>query len=714
MLFAALSAIAVLAAAPANAEEAGSADGVVLVGVPGLSWGDIDEERTPHLWSLVGGGASGAMSVRTIGSWTCPEAGWVSVGAGARAGGLNARDAACEAQTRIPAPVRGDDGTWTLPWYAELAEANAAYNYGARLGSLADAAREQGSCVAAIGRGGALAAADTEGRIDYYSPDLSDVRDAVETCRIVVVDPGVVVSNARPDTIADPDVNFDDPGRDDTDPGKGEAPDEDVPDSVRQERVRSADEAVGTVLEAIPSTWRSVVAGISDTGYPSRLHPVLYHGRGVETGSLTSPTTGRDGYVQLVDLAPTLLESVGMESPSVMSGRAVEVRADEHQTAAAARERGWDETRAAAEVARVMPGFFTTLAVVGTFAVAAGAWMVLRRARHRGAEALCTAAAAMPLGALAASVPAWWRTEHPQLSLWAVITGVVAVLVALAQWGPLRRRAHPALLVSVPIILYVVVDQVSGSTWPLHTPMGYTAQAGARFAGLGNYAFAAFTAAVVLTIALTPWDRSPWRPDLARFVGPVALSLAAVAITGAPTMGRNVGGTITLVAALIVTCWVLWGRRFSLGLLLGAGAIGVVVIALAGIADYMRPADSQTHLGRFVGSVLSGDAGDVLARKITAAVSTLWHTPLVAVVAVAAVASLLIWRRLGRPRHDAVYAAMTGLLIASAAGFALNDSGITIPAFIAGTGFTLLAVAATPVAPDRSGRPLAASDEPEG
>src|SRR5690606_3639107 len=135
--------IAVLGfAAPAGAQEQdeplGEPGGVVIVGVPGLTWSDISASATPTMWNLAGSGATASMSVRTIGSWTCAEAGWASLGAGERAGGAAPRDAHCMSQSRIPSPV-SVGGEWSMPHFADLEEANAAYNYGARLGSLAEA-----------------------------------------------------------------------------------------------------------------------------------------------------------------------------------------------------------------------------------------------------------------------------------------------------------------------------------------------------------------------------------------------------------------------------------------------------------------------------------------------------------------------------------------------------------------------------------------------
>ncbi|RAG60509.1 hypothetical protein DN536_39395, partial [Burkholderia multivorans] len=67
----------------AGADDAATAGNpTVVFGIPGLTIGDIDPERTPNLFELASGGAIANLNVRTIGSATCPASGWLSLGAG--------------------------------------------------------------------------------------------------------------------------------------------------------------------------------------------------------------------------------------------------------------------------------------------------------------------------------------------------------------------------------------------------------------------------------------------------------------------------------------------------------------------------------------------------------------------------------------------------------------------------------------------------------
>ena len=69
-----------LATGPAHAQPAAPA--LVVVGVAGLSWDDVDAERTPVLARLSARAAVGLLSVKAAGAVTCPADGWLTLGAG--------------------------------------------------------------------------------------------------------------------------------------------------------------------------------------------------------------------------------------------------------------------------------------------------------------------------------------------------------------------------------------------------------------------------------------------------------------------------------------------------------------------------------------------------------------------------------------------------------------------------------------------------------
>jgi hypothetical protein len=57
----------------------------VVVGIPGLRWGDVDPETTPTLWELADTGAVASLSVGSASETTCPLDGWLTLSAGSLA-----------------------------------------------------------------------------------------------------------------------------------------------------------------------------------------------------------------------------------------------------------------------------------------------------------------------------------------------------------------------------------------------------------------------------------------------------------------------------------------------------------------------------------------------------------------------------------------------------------------------------------------------------
>jgi hypothetical protein len=71
--------------APQAAAAEEPVDRVLVIGVPGLVWSDVDPETTPTLWAMAEQGSVGALSVRAARGTTCLLDGWATLGAGNRA-----------------------------------------------------------------------------------------------------------------------------------------------------------------------------------------------------------------------------------------------------------------------------------------------------------------------------------------------------------------------------------------------------------------------------------------------------------------------------------------------------------------------------------------------------------------------------------------------------------------------------------------------------
>ena len=149
-----------------------------------------------------------------------------------------------------------------------------------------------------------------------------------------------------------------------------------------------------------------------------------------------------------------------------------------------------------------------------------------------------------------------------------------------------------------------------------------------------------------------------------------------------PGLGADFGGPPGLLLGGLVVVATASGVRLTPGrvvaAVLAAAALGVLVAWL----DWLRPPAARTHLGEFVESVLSGEAGAVVGRKLAQNVANLGSPPLLAVTLATVVLAIVAWRSGWRPvaGGDAV---LRGAVVLAAVGFAVNDSGLVIPAFVA-------------------------------
>jgi hypothetical protein len=254
----------------------------------------------------------------------------------------------------------------------------------------------------------------------------------------------------------------------------------------------------------------------------------------------------------------------------------------------------------------------------------------------------------------------------------------------------LRARRHPlaplAWVMGATAWL-LVLDVATGARLQTASILGYSPHTAARFFGLGNTAFAVL-AATALLAAVLHVAHAPRRGEA--LAGAAAFLLFVIVIDGAPPLGNDVGGILTLVPVFGLTLYVLTGRRLSwraVGIAVGAA---VAVLAVAAVVDVLRPPDARTHLGRVVADTWNdGDDSlfSTMARKAEANVRVLrssvwtWAVPIVTVFML----YLLAWRRMGRrllPLGSPLRVGLQAALAAGLLGFAVNDSGVVVTALV--------------------------------
>jgi hypothetical protein len=438
-----------------------------------------------------------------------------------------------------------------------------------------------------------------------------------------------------------------------------------VGSEARAGGARAADALVGRADRLRPPGSTLIVLGLSEAPGDDggHLHVALAVGPRFSRGALTSASTRRSPYVQLVDVAPTILALLGTPTPDEMIGERWRTTAGSRSLAQLR-----DEERKADGQRSVTVPFFVVL--VGVQLLLAGLALLLRRWRLVELVALA-GTTAVGASYLANLVP-WWRAGSPLLAMLGATVAATVVMTAVCLLGKgLLARAGIACGLVAAIL---VADVLSGAHLQMSSVAGYSPIVAGRFAGIGNVAFGVLAAAALLAAAST------------RSATVAALTALVVVVDGAPMWGSDVGGVLALVPAYALLVLLLAGRAVSVGRLAVAAAGGALVVAAFAVADHARPADQQTHLGRFVGQVLDGSAGAVIRRKAEANLSLLFHSPVTALLPVVVAFLLVLFLRppdvlrSAFERSPAWRAGLLAVCTASGLGFVLNDSGAAVPA----------------------------------
>ena len=210
---------------------------------------------------------------------------------------------------------------------------------------------------------------------------------------------------------------------------------------------------------------------------------------------------------------------------------------------------------------------------------------------------------------------------------------------------PRNGTSLTALLVAAAIPLAWLVDAAAGAPLAFNNPLGMNAVVAGRFYGVSNTAFALVAGALVVVIA-GAWVALGGGRRSALLVTAL-LGGVALLVDGAPQLGADVGGALTLVPTLAFLAAGLAGLRLSWRRWLAIGAATVLVVGGFAVVDLLRPG-GPTHLGRFARQVADGSAAGVLGRKAYALVGPFVTKPVMAAAlacAVVIVAAALWWGR---------------------------------------------------------------------
>ncbi|HEY7138427.1 MAG TPA: hypothetical protein VIB48_25455 [Acidimicrobiia bacterium] len=728
LLVVALAALAALVAFPSWAGAAGDARAaattrpqrVLVVSLPAITWSDLRAHPMPNLERLLESSAVADLTTRAIKRRTDLGDGYTTLGAGTRAEGIPALDGfGFGVDERFGAVSAGDayrTRTGRAPGnglvdlgIASIVAHNDSLLYDAHVGALGDALAKAGWSRAVIANGdGAEPVVDAttyrrdavaalmgkDGKVPGGRVDAGLLRTDPTAPFGVRLDQSAVT--AAFDAVWKPRsvvlVEGSDLVREDMYRPFVSSRQRGV---LLSRAMADTDGLIGALLARVDlSRDMVVVVGPAHSVTATRLTIAALHAPGVAAGTLQSATTRRDGFVQLVDVAPTILDRLGIDQPESMEGRPFEVTASARSLDSRSRALATADHEAAFRdrqtpvVTNAYIGLTIALVLIGTVVFA-----FVRRGRYALELAALSLLAFLPATFLAGFVRFDDLGAGPYWAFLLVVSFALALL-----FDATRRRFLDPLIAALGFIVVVhTLDIAAGGRLQLNTALGYSPIVAGRFQGMGNNAYSMYAAAGMLLAALLAhrlggvrdaagnWRRAP-------VLAAVGVLVVVVLVDGLPPLGSDVGGVLSIVPAAGVLTVVLMGWRVRWRTVLGWVGAGAAAVVVLGLLDLARPASSRTHLGRLFEKIGSGDFSGfttVIARKLHENLSVittpwLWIIPVTA----AFIAFLVLGppRRFGilRARVPELDAGLAGLAVLAVLGFALNDSGISIPGMMLG------------------------------
>jgi hypothetical protein len=266
-----------------------------------------------------------------------------------------------------------------------------------------------------------------------------------------------------------------------------------------------------------------------------------------------------------------------------------------------------------------------------------------------------------------------------------LLVALDGLLIGLARRRPTHQLSSLSRILFGTVAL-IVIDICLGARLQQASILGYSPHTAARFTGIGNAAFASLLVCCVLWVGI----HVQFGEDRKNALVTAAVVCALVfVVDGAPWLGSDVGGILTMAPIFGLLLFVLSGRKLSLRAGAIAAAATIAVLGVATLFDIGRPSEKRSHLGRFVldigkdNSTFSTTVGRKVATNIRVFTGSFWTwiVPVIAITLLFFLGAQRGWER-DLPVRSPLRAALVASLLAGLLGFAVNDSGTVVTALV--------------------------------
>jgi hypothetical protein len=686
---------------------------VVIFSMPRVTWKVLEQANTPHIDKLVSRGSVAAMSVRTLGPVTTPAEGYATISAGNRAAAVDSSQSSFLAPTEVfdgdiaSSLFRDQRGTTSIKNPAALGvgfeisrRANARQLYDSKIGSLANALEDHGKSIAAFGNTDTCTTDSTgcfERSIGYVATNSNGVMQYGDISRDLLnpVTPGettqlslnkkVVESKARK-SIKDHDVTVVECSDLERVEMARRRTKTDISNGDFKEAIENCDSMIGNIMKSV-SLSRDQVYVLAPSAPRTQEQTTVFiaAGKSIPKGFASSATTRREGVVTLVDIAPTILRTLHVPLPRAVGETLLDWRKDSSSSHSRVDKLVRLNDQAIVRDKSIAPAtLLLVYLVVLSVLIAMAAYTRAKSWRSMARFVTLMSAMIPTLGFLIKPITTDIKTPFRMVLVLFFLSLICATALFKAgkKWGFVK-----VILAIASINLFVqFADIIFGGSLQFNTVFGYSPIVAGRFAGYGNQAFAIVAISAVIVVAMVKeiaTTKSWNEKHLNAYI--IAFLVVVLIADGAPYFGSDVGGVLALTPTIFVIGLMLYNRRIGVKAFLISAIVTVGAITTFAFVDLARPASQRTHLGRFAESLVKGQAGVVIERKIAANLRILTAS----VYAVIVVAALLYLTflflhpdRFLKRTHEAHpgfrYLAYPGIIV-GVLGMVLNDSGVAIP-----------------------------------
>jgi len=385
--------------------------------------------------------------------------------------------------------------------------------------------------------------------------------------------------------------------------------------AYKENAIKRIDEYISYIIENInlDRTLLGIVVlspSMNDIEGGNKLTWILFAGKGIEHGWLTSETTRRTGIITIIDILPTIISNMDIYNinEQLISGHVIKsIKAD----------KDWSDlyelNRKITTISILRKPFIQgfiglqlfviILAIICIFYKKLYSSVIIRRI----IEYLLLALFLVPGNFLILSM---FNFSNPYNYLWFIITLSVMEIYAIVNLTDdnLKRL----LLISTSLVFIILIDLAGNNYLLADSLLGYSSIIGARYYGLGNEYMGLLIGGVVISLTgiielLKPLGVNIYYRFISAFI-----FLLVIFFIGAPHLGANFGGTITAIFAFTVTWLSLW--RYKINSRTIFFIIFIIISLIWGIIylDYNQVITSRTHIGKAITPLLSGDYQEII------------------------------------------------------------------------------------------------------